>query len=160
MRKYYVIYLRKSRSDNEFESVEEVLKRHETQLQNFAISVTGSKIPECDIYREIVSGETIEDRPKIKEVLQRIQDPNCAGVFVIEPQRLSRGSLGDLGKIIDVFRFSNTLILTPTKTFDLESKYDREFFERELLRGKDYVEYTKEISVVFILLNSSTMPSV
>lgn len=145
MRKYYIIYLRKSRQDSEFESVEEVLKRHETQLQNFAINVTGSTIPECDIYREIVSGETIEDRPKIKEVLQRIQDPNCVGVFVIEPQRLSRGSLGDLGKIIDVFRFSKTLILTPTKTFDLESKYDREFFERELLRGKDYVEYTKEI---------------
>ena len=145
MLKYYIIYLRKSRADNEFESVEEVLNRHEIQLQNFAIQTIGSKIPEENIYREIVSGETIEDRPKIKEVLQRIQDPNCLGCYVIEPQRLSRGDLNDLGSIISAFRFSGTKIMTPTKVFDLENKYDREFFERELLRGKDYVEYTKEI---------------
>lgn len=145
MKTFYIIYLRKSRSDGEFESVEEVLQRHETQLQNFATQTIGSKIPEDDIYREIGSGESIEEREKIKEVLQQIQDPNCKGVFVIEPQRLSRGDLNDLGSIISAFRFSKTKIMTPTKVFDLENKYDREFFERELLRGKDYVEYTKEI---------------
>lgn len=142
---YYIIYLRKSRQDDPNETIEEVLQRHETQLQELAIKLTGHKISECDIYREVVSGETIQDRPEMLKVLERIKDSNCKGVIVIEPQRLSRGDLSDLGTVINSFRYSNTLIVTPLKSFNLDDKYDREFFERELLRGKDYVEYSKEI---------------
>lgn len=145
MKEYYLIYLRKSRQDNENETVEEVLNRHEIQLQDFAIRLLGHRISNEYIYREIVSGETIADRPEFQKVLTRIQDENCKGVFVIEAQRLTRGDLTDLGNVISAFRYSKTLVLTPPKTFNLENKYDREFFERELLRGKDYIEYTKEI---------------
>lgn len=142
---YLVMYVRKSRQDNEFETVEEVLERHETQLQEFAIRLIGHRIAECDIYREVESAETIDERPKMKELLKRIYDPKCKGAIVIEPQRLTRGDLSELGAVVSAFRYTNTLILTPVKTFDLENKYDREFFERELIRGKDYIEYTKEI---------------
>ena len=145
MKEYYLIYLRKSRQDNESETVEEVLNRHEIQLQDFAIRLFGHKISDEFIYREIVSGETIADRPEFQKMLTRIQDENCKGVLVIEAQRLTRGDLTDLGNVVSAFRYSKTLVLTPPKTFDLENKYDREFFERELLRGKDYIEYTKEI---------------
>ena len=145
MNDYYIIYLRKSRQDNEYETVEEVLYKHEKQLQEYAASHFGGRIPEDRIYREVVSGETIDDRPEINKLLKEIQNPICKGVLVIEPQRLTRGDLLDCGTIVHAFRYTNTLVITPTKTYDLEEKYDRKFFEMELTRGNDYLEYTKEI---------------
>ena len=67
----YVIYLRKSRADNPNESVEEVLAKHEEMLQEYAMKELGVKIPEKWIFREVVSGETIEERPKMSEVLKQ-----------------------------------------------------------------------------------------
>lgn len=67
MKEEYIIYLRKSRQDNENETIEEVLARHEKQLQEYAIKTFGYRIKEENIYREIVSGETIEDRIEIKK---------------------------------------------------------------------------------------------
>ena len=141
----YLIYLRKSRQDNEYETVEEVLHRHETQLQEFAIRELGYRIPEENIYREVVSGETIEDRPQVKAMFDRMQDAAVKGVLVIEPQRLTRGDLYECGVVVHTFRYSHTLVMTPTKTYNIEDKYDRKFFEMELTRGNDYLEYTKEI---------------
>ena len=141
----YLIYLRKSRQDNESETVQEVLERHEKQLQEFAIKEFGQMIPEENIYREVVSGETIEDRPQVKAMFDRIQKESIKGVLVIEPQRLTRGDLYECGLVVHNFRYSKTLVMTPTKTYNLEDKYDRKFFEMELTRGNDYLEYTKEI---------------
>ena len=141
----YLIYLRKSRADGEHETVEEVLAKHYKILQDYAAAKLGGRIPEELIYREVVSGETIQDRPEMKKVLDLIQNEDIKGVLVVEPQRLSRGDLSDCGTIIRAFRYTNTLIVTPTKTYDLSEKYDRKFFEMELMRGNDYLEYVKEI---------------
>ena len=141
----YLIYLRKSRQDDPRETVEEVLEKHETMLQEYAVREFGHKIPEGNIYREVVSGESIADRTEIKEILSRITDPNIKGVIVIEPSRLSRGDLIDCGHLIDAFRYSKTLVVTPYMTYDLDKKMERKFFQDELLRGNDYLEYTKEI---------------
>lgn len=143
--KYRIMYLRKSRQDNESETVEEVLHKHEQLLQEFSAKTYGEKIPETRIYREVVSGETIEDRPEVKKVLKIIEDPNCEGVLVVEPSRLTRGDLMDCGTIVHAFRYSETLVVTPMKTYNLIDKFDRKFFEGELMRGNDYLEYTKEI---------------
>lgn len=141
----YLIYLRKSRQDDPNETIEEVLARHEKQLQEFALKAFGHRIKEDNIYREVVSGETIEDRPEINKVIARVQDASVKGVLVIEPSRLTRGDLLDCGTIVHVFRYTNTAIVTPMKEYDLSNKYDRKFFEMELTRGNDYLEYTKEI---------------
>lgn len=140
-----IIYLRKSRSDDPSLSVEDVLAKHEADLQEYCISEYGEKIPENRIFREIVSGETIADRPVMKHVMQLLETGDLDGCLVIEPQRLSRGDLEDCGKIINVFRYTNTLIITPPKTYNLSDEYDRKFFEMELMRGNDYLEYTKKI---------------
>ena len=71
----YIIYLRKSRADNPDESVEEVLAKHETMLQELAERELGGRIPEKCIYREVVSGETIEERPEINRVLELMTTP-------------------------------------------------------------------------------------
>lgn len=141
----YLVYLRKSRSDGEHETVEDVLAKHETIIQDFAVKTFGFPIPENCIYREVVSGETIQDRPAIKKLLDIIQTEPIKGVLTIEPQRLSRGDLSDCGTVIRAFRYTDTLIITPTKTYDLSDKFDRKFFEMELMRGNDYLEYIKEI---------------
>lgn len=143
----YLIYLRKSRADNAEESVEETLNRHERQLQEHAVKMLGRKIEEKYIYREVVSGETIEDRPEIKKVLSMIESDNIKGVLVIEPQRLSRGDWEDGGKILTSFKYSYTLVITPQKTYDLNNKFDYKFFKMELSQGNDYLEYVKEILI-------------
>ena len=140
-----LIYLRKSRSDSPDETVEEVLARHERQLQEYAVRSYGLPVPEQNIYREVVSGETIEDRPEVQKVLARIENPDIKGVLIIEPQRLSRGDWEDGGRILSSFRYSYTLIITPHKTYDLQDKFDYKFFKMELSQGNDYLEYTKEI---------------
>lgn len=141
----YIIYLRKSRQDDPNETVEQVLAKHEIQLQEYAVRTFGAKIPEGNIYREVVSGESIDDREEIKKVLARIEDPNIKGVIVIEPSRLSRGDLLDCGRLINDLRYTKTVVATPYMTYDLENKMERKFFQDELLRGSDYLEYTKEI---------------
>lgn len=141
----YLIYLRKSQKDRADESVAEVLRKHEIQLQEYAESNLGYRIPEKYIFREVVSGETIEARTEIKKVLAMIEESDVKGVIVIEPQRLGRGDLQDCGALVNAFRYSGTLIITPVKTYDLSDKFDRKFFEMELQRGNDYLEYYKEI---------------
>ena len=141
----YLIYLRKSRQDDPNETVEEVLAKHEAMLQEYAERELGGRISEENIYREIVSGESIDDRVEIKKVLARIEDPAVAGVLVVEPQRLSRGDLEDCGRLINAFRFTHTQVATPMMTYNLENKMERKFFQDELLRGRDFLEYTKEI---------------
>lgn len=141
----WIMYLRKSRQDDPNETIEEVLAKHEAQLQEHAEREIGCRIAEENIYREIVSGESIDERIEVKKVLARIEDPAVAGVFCMEPSRLSRGDLSDCARIIDAFRFTHSLVCTPMMAYNLEKKMERKFFQDELLRGNDYLEYTKEI---------------
>lgn len=141
----FLVYLRKSRSDDPLLSVEEVLARHEAILDEWCERNLGGKIPEENKYREVVSGETIADRPEVQTVLKKIESPKIKGVIIVEVQRLSRGDLEDAGRIIKLFRFTNTLVVTPPKTYDLKDEYDRDAFERELKRGNEFLEYQKKI---------------
>lgn len=141
----WLMYLRKSRQDDPQETVEEVLAKHENILQEYARKELGGPILPENIYREVVSGESIDDRVEIKKVLARIEDPAVEGVLVVEPQRLSRGDLEDCGRLINSFRFSSTQVGTPMMIYDLTKKMERKFFQDELLRGRDFLEYTKEI---------------
>lgn len=141
----YIMYLRKSRADNPHESVEEVLEKHETLLQELAERDLGGRIPDHCIFREVVSGETIAERPEFNVVLSMIENPKLRGVLCADPQRLSRGDLEDCGKCVNAFRFSKTEVVTLNMTYDLTNKMQRKFFEQELMRGNDFLEYTKEI---------------
>lgn len=140
-----LIYLRKSRSDDPLLTVDEVLQRHESILNDWTDRNLDKPIPQENRYREVVSGETIEDRPQIKELLKKIESPKIKAVLVVEVQRLSRGDLEDAGRLIKLLRYTNTLVITPQKTYDLRDEYDRDFFERELKRGNEFLEYQKKI---------------
>ena len=142
----YLLYLRKSRADNPDESVEEVLSKHEKLLQDYFEREIGRRIPEDCIYREIVSGgESLEERIEISKVLSRVEDKEVLGVACADAQRLSRGSLTDCDTLIDRFRYTNTLVITPSMTYNLENKMERRFVQDELMRGRDYLDYVKEV---------------
>ena len=138
-------YLRKSRSDDPMLSVEEVLAKHETVLNEWITRNLDAPIPKENIYREVVSGETIQSRPKFKELLKRIESPKIKAVLIVECERLGRPDLEEIGKISKLFRYTNTLVITPQRAFDLHDEYDREQFEREMMRGADYLNYTKKV---------------
>ena len=140
-----LVYLRKSRSDDPLLTVEEVLEKHETILDEWCERFIEGKVPEDNKYREVVSGETIADRPEMKTILKKIESPRYKAVAVVEVQRLSRGDLEDAGRLIKLFRYTNTLVITPQKTYDLRDEYDRDAFERELKRGNEFLEYQKKI---------------
>ena len=63
----YLMYLRKSRKDIEAElsGEGETLKRHEKILTELSHKM-GIYIPEQNIFREVVSGETIASRPEMQ----------------------------------------------------------------------------------------------
>lgn len=144
----WIMYLRKSRQDDPNETVEEVLAKHETILQEWAKRELGHEIPEDCIFREVISGgESIDEREQMRKVLARMEDPKVVGVIVVDPQRLTRGSLEDCGRLISTLKYTSTLVATPMMTYNMENKMERKFFEGELMRGRDFLDYTKEILI-------------
>ena len=150
-----LVYFRKSRTDDPTLSVEEVLSKHEAMLDEWAERNLGARIPEENKYREVVSGETIDDRPEVQKVLKLIESPKIKAILIVEVQRLSRGDLEDAGRLIKLIRYTNTLVITPMKVFDLMDEYDRDMFERELKRGNEFLEYQKKIMNRGRLLSAS-----
>lgn len=146
----YAIYLRKSRKDDDA-GFEDTLSRHEKMLRDLADRM-GIMVMEHDIYREIVSGESIEARPQMQRLLKAVEMRMYTAVLCVELERLSRGNGEDQARILKAFQFSDTKIITLTKTYDLASddEFDEEFFEfglfmsrreyktikRRLLRGR------------------------
>ena len=131
----YAAYLRKSRADIEAEAhgEGETLIRHEHILMELAhkmsLSVTA-------IYREVVSGDTIDARPEIQKLLAEVEQGTYAGVLVVDIDRLARGDTVDQGIIARTFKLSNTKIITPKKIYDPNSEYDEEYFEFELFMAR------------------------
>lgn len=144
-----VIYLRKSRTDDPLLTVEEVLANHEQRLNEWVEQnhPDGGPVPESNIYREVGSGETIADRAAIRELLRRIESPKIKAVMVVEPSRLTRGDLEDIGYLVKILRYTNTIVITIQGAYDLNDDRDRDQFERELMRGNEYLEYTKKIQL-------------
>jgi DNA invertase Pin-like site-specific DNA recombinase len=142
-----VEYVRKSRTDDPLLTVEEVLERHEQRLQewNEMHQAEGGPIPESNIYREVGSGETIANRPQMQALLRRIESPKIKALLCVEPTRLTRGDLQDIGYLVKMLRYTKTIVITLQGAYDLNDDRDREQFERELMRGNEFLEYTKKI---------------
>lgn len=131
----YAIYLRKSRADIEAESngEGETFARHEFLLQE-----TAKKLGLCidKIYREIVSGETIQARPIMQQLLKDVEAKMWDGVLVMEVERLARGDTVDQGLVARAFQYSFTSIITPTKTYRPWEEFDEEYFEFGLFMSR------------------------
>ena len=140
-------YDRKSRFDDPYLSVEEVLEKHARIINEYAEQYLGGPIPAENRFKEVGSGESLDDRPEILKLLKAIENPRIKAIIVVDVQRLSRGDLEDAGRLIKLLRYSETFVITPHKIYDLTDEFDRDAFERELKRGNEYLEYFKKISL-------------
>ena len=131
----YCLYLRKSRADMEAEAhgEGETLARHEKLLLEVA---KRGEYNVTQIYREIVSGETIAVRPVMQQLLQEVEQGLWAGVLVVEVERLARGDTIDQGMMAQAFKYSGTKIITPLKVYDPENEFDEEYFEFGLFMSR------------------------
>ena len=136
----YFIYLRKSRADIEAEMRSgdeenkiDTLERHRKTLVALAEKL---QLPVGEIYEEVVSGDTIADRPVIQQVLREVEQGLWAGGIVMEVERLARGDTIDQGIIAQTFKYSDTKIVTPMKTYDPMNEFDEEYFEFGLFMSR------------------------
>lgn len=131
----YCAYLRKSRKDLEYASGSdsETLARHKTILLSLASRMG---VPIDRYYEEVVSGETIVSRPVMQELLRDVESNLWDGVFVVEVERLARGDSIDQGIVAQTFKYSNTRIITPAKTYDPNNEFDEEYFEFGLFMSR------------------------
>lgn len=131
----YCIYLRKSRKDIEAEThgEGETLARHERALLSLAKK---QNLNITEIYREIVSGETISSRPVMQQLLNEVEKGIWDGILVMEVERLARGDTIDQGIVAQAFKISNTKIITPAKIYDPNNEFDEEYFEFGLFMSR------------------------
>lgn len=124
----FCAYLRKSRADRDAElhGDVDVLARHRAMLEEHAKRLD---IKISRYYQEVVSGDTIQDRPEMQQLLRDVESGMWAGVLVVEVERLARGNTRDQGQVADAFKYSNTKIITPLKTYDPNDEFDEEYFE-------------------------------
>lgn len=140
-------YLRKSQSDDQNLTVEEVLAGHETELDSWDDRNIGQRVPRENRFYEVVSGETLSERKEMQKVLRLIESPKYKAVKVFDLARLSRGDLEDVGRLMKIFKLTGTYIITvrPERIFDLRDEYDFEAVERELKSGNAYLNYAKKV---------------
>ena len=132
MKNDVAIYLRKSREDEELK--EETLARHEKMLLDYC---TRNNLNIVKIYKEVVSGESIANRPEMQKLLDDVATCAYAGVVCVEIERLSRGNQIDQVEILEVFKSSNTKIYTLNKIYDLSKEdIDEEFLEFALFMSR------------------------
>lgn len=123
------IYLRKSRADEELEKTlgdGETLLKHRKALLKYAKE---NNLDIVDIKEELVSGDSLFFRPRMQELLKEVENKQYDGVLVMDIDRLGRGGMKDQGTILDAFKESHTLIITPGKTYDLDDDSDEEMTE-------------------------------
>ena len=120
------LYLRKSRADDPSLDTAEVLRNHRAALLALArregITVT-------DIFEEVVSGESLYARTEMQRLLEGVRAGQYDCVLCMDIDRLGRGGMADQGVILDAFRYSDTLIVTPEKVYDLSNDVDQETTE-------------------------------
>ena len=135
-------YLRKSRME-EGMATDEVLAKHQKTLTDYA-AAHGIHI--IDTYPEVVSGESLYARPQMLRLLQDVEDGKYDAVLCMDLDRLSRGRMKDQGIILDAFRESGTLIVTPEKVYDLSDEIDEEYAEmKTFISRREYKIITKRL---------------
>lgn len=122
------MYLRKSRNEDGLPT-EEILRRHKETLTEYAAR-EGLRVTET--FQEVKSGESLYSRPEMMKLLEAVESGRFGAVLCMDIDRLSRGETRERGLIWSAFKASGTLIVTPSKTYDLSEESDELMTE---LRG-------------------------
>lgn len=139
--KHVAIYLRKSRGEEDKD-----LDKHRMILVEMAEKYGWQYVE----YVEIANSETIEYRPRFKQLLDDVKNQMYDAVLVVDHDRLGRGEKGDQAIIDNAFKKSDTLIVTPQKIYNLNdesdamlsdvqgllARFEYQQIKKRLLRGK------------------------
>ena len=136
------VYLRKSRMEEGMDT-DEVLRRHRQGLEECA-QRHGLDI--LEYYPEVVSGESLYARPQMLRLLEDVESGRFDAVLCMDLDRLSRGRMKDQGIILDAFKDSGTLIVTPEKVYDLSDEIDDELAEfKTFISRREYKIINKRL---------------
>ena len=120
------IYLRKSRTDIEEEvkaaakgEKYDTLQRHRAELLRFA---KDNELIIVDIFEEVETASTMAKRTEIQNVLANVENNKYDAILCIAYDRLTRGDKEDQGRLENILKKHDTLILTPSKIYDLNSE--------------------------------------
>ena len=135
--KKVALYLRKSRFDEENETLDQVLERHEKLLTDYC---ERNHLIIEKVYKEVVSGDSIDKRPQVQQLLEDVSEGLYDGVVVVEIERLSRGNPIDQFEILETFKDAKTKIYTLQKIYDFSSdnEIDEEYFKIAKQRCRSY----------------------
>lgn len=133
----YAMYLRKSRADLELEALGEgeTLAKHKKMLDTLAARYDIHP-DQIVIYKEVVSGDSIDERPEMQRLLSDVHKKKYKGCLVVEVERLARGNTKDQGEVAEAFQASHTKIITPVKVYDPDNEFDQEYFEFGLFMSR------------------------
>lgn len=133
------VYLRKSRADNQSESICDTLARHKDTLLHFARE-NGLSIYSC--YEEVVSGDSLFVRPEMLRLLRDAEENLFDGILCMDIDRLGRGNMKESGIIIETLKEHNVKIITPRKVYDLTDDIDEFSTEMQTLIARQELKNT------------------
>lgn len=138
-----VLYLRKSRSDPDDESINETLARHQDTLMKLAHR-QGLSISK--IYQEVETGATLFGRPAMISMLQEINEGKYTAILCMDIDRLGRTSQTDTGIIFDTLKEHDVAIITPNKTYDLNNDFDEQSVDMQaFLARQEYKSIARRL---------------
>ena len=111
MQENVAVYLRKSRGEIED------LEKHKEQL----LEICKKNNYSYDLYEEIGSGDSLNQRPKMRELLDNID--KYSKVLVVAIDRFSRNELHS-AMITQKFIENNVQVVTPTKIYNFDEEQD------------------------------------
>ncbi|MBS7529033.1 recombinase family protein [Hazenella sp. IB182353] len=120
------MYLRKSRADIESEKrgEGETLAKHYQILSQVAHN---QSLNITKVRREIASGENLFNRYQMMKLLKEIEKNDYDAILVMDLDRLGRGTMQEQGLILETLQKTNTHIITPRKTYNLNDEFDEEY---------------------------------
>lgn len=139
----YCAYVRRSRLDYEAERIshEDTLARQRAILTDLAAA---NRHVISEYYEEVVSGDTIQDRPRCQQLIADLIAGKWEGVYCTNISRLARGDTSDQGTILRVLQLTGARVITPEKTLDPANADDQFMAEVSLfLARQEYKSSTR-----------------
>lgn len=142
------LYLRKSRALGDADDPQ--LLAHQRQALLRLAAVKGIVVDPSDVVEEVGSGDRIETRPRFAALLAEYESGRITGpeaLLVTEMERLTRGSLADVGRVLDALVAARVRLVTLSREYDLTDPDDELWYgltagfgRRELGKFKQRVQ--------------------
>lgn len=143
--KKVALYVRKSREDEEAERNDiDTLAEQLTEM----IKMANNYDIQYDIFKEVVSGESIDARTEFKKILRCIEDGKdinggspYQAILVRDLSRLSRGGGKDQQLIVDIITDYNIYIIIKSgKIYDPNDRIDQKFLRMESFFNHEFYQ--------------------